>query len=419
MKTKLVRTNLGRFYLILFSVLLSPIIQSQENYIPGYIINLKGDTLYGNIDNQDWVTNPSYIWFKYRNDQNASKYEPKDLIAFKVHLDVYVSAAVRLETSPLRIDEIQDGADLHFINDTVFLQTLVQGSKSLYVYNGIKGKDQFFIKQDTGVELLLYKKYVAYDLSMRNVRELKKYVGQLIVYLSDCPTLFNKINQTSYKRGSLTSLFLKYLEESNQPNDYHKKAEKYTVKFGVVGGIALNTLSFNSSTFAELVYANYKPTYSITPGFFIEFLQPRNQGKWSSYNEFLYAPTHFEGFYEDNLYRVYTKFRFNYIKMTNMIRYRLPLRNIHLFVNGGMSNGYFFGETNYKKSESKIYVDRLEVEKAIESVREFEQGIVFGIGLKYKQFALECRQEYGNGMSLYMGLNSSSGSSKMLVSYSF
>jgi len=362
--------NLRFYSLLLFVMFITQLIQSQENFLPGYIVNLKGDTLYGIIDYQNWISNPKSIRFKTDNDQNANIFEPMDLMAFKVKTDVYVSAKVRLETSPLRIDEIQEGADLHFIDDTVFLQTLVQGSKSLYVYYGIKDKDQFFIKQDSSFELLLYKKYVTFDLSMRNVRELKKYVGQLIVYLSDCPTLFHKINQVSYKRGSLTSLFMKYLEESNQPIDYQKKAEKYMVKSGLVGGIALNTLRFSSSTYAELVHANYEPSTSMTPGFFIEFIQARNQHKWSSYNEFLYAPTHFKGYYEDPLYRYYTVFHLNYLKMTNLVRYQLPLKNIHLFINGGMSNGYFFGEKNYKRSESKIYDDRILIEKAL------DEGIV-------------------------------------------
>lgn len=407
------------FSLLLFVIFSTHFIRSQENFIPGSIVTLKGDTLFGNVDYQSWVSNPATIRFKSDKDEKVLSYGPKELLSFKVNADVYVAAEVRLETSSVRMDELQDGVELHFIKDTVFLQSLFQGTKSLYLYKGIKGKNQFFIKEDTTYELLLYKKYVAYDLSMRNVRELKKYVGQLILYLSDCPSLFNQINQTSYKQTSLVNLFNKYFEKNNQQIDYHKKKETFAVSFGVVGGVAQNTLKFNSLIFAELAYTNYKPTYSINPGLFIEFSHPRSLGKWSSYNELLYAPTHYEGFYEDNLYRVYTEFRFNYLKMTNMIRYQLPLKTIHLFVNCGLSNGYFFGEKNEKRSESKIYDDRIYFEKAIDETKKFEQGLVFGVGLKEKRLSIECRHEFGNGMSSYYGLNSSTGSSKLLVSYAF
>jgi len=104
----------------------------QENYLPGYIINLTGDTLHGFIDYRNWNENPNKIIFKKTLTDNLIKYTPIDIKEFRVHNETYESAIIKVEVSPDKISELQTTDELVFKTDTTFLQALIKGPKCLY-----------------------------------------------------------------------------------------------------------------------------------------------------------------------------------------------------------------------------------------------------------------------------------------------
>jgi len=85
--------------------------------------------------------------------------------------------------------------------DTVFLQTMIQGIKSLYHYKDSDGKDNLYIKQNECFDLLVYKKYLKIYEGASVVLENKKYTGQLTVYLQDCQQILSKIYSTAYQKN--------------------------------------------------------------------------------------------------------------------------------------------------------------------------------------------------------------------------
>jgi hypothetical protein len=138
---------------------------SQENFIPGYIIELEGDTAHGFIDFKNWKINPDHIFFKKNPDTDKTEFSAVQIRGFCVNGEIYESAIVETEISPANKNFLQYDAALYFRTDTVFLQAIFIGPKSLYFYLTRDKKEQFYIKEDSNYTLLIYKRYLIEDQS--------------------------------------------------------------------------------------------------------------------------------------------------------------------------------------------------------------------------------------------------------------
>lgn len=237
------KRTISRLALVFSGILLFQIVHSQEKYLPGYVINLKGDTLSGFIDYRNWKINPGKINFKDRAENKKFTFLPSDIIEFKVKDEVYVSAIINIETSPRSTAELNYDKAMHLQAEAAFLQTFYKGKKSLYHYFNY-GKDYFYIRQDTTFELLLYKKYLFVQgdnpLIKENntiIKENKAYLGQLDNYLHDCPGIEDRLTKTTYKQASMDNLFKYYYETTQSGISFKKNIERISIETGVLGGV--------------------------------------------------------------------------------------------------------------------------------------------------------------------------------------
>ena len=398
---------------------------AQKNYIPGYVIKNNSDTLFGFVDYRNWEANPKQIKFKPNIVDNPISFTPTDITEFKVEGDKYVSGIINTEVSPIQIADLNNNPQINLKVDTTFLQTIISGNKSLFYYRKSDGREYFYIKQDTGFDLLIYKRYLKQDEGKRVITENKRYLGQLTLYLNDCETIYSKLENTNYKKNSLIKLFQYYYKCSSSNISFQKEIDMVHTEIGIMAGISVTSLEFRSYAFPYLVEAGYNPSLNFSSGMFFDLILPRNQGKWSINNEILFSTYKVMGSYEDykneNNYSVTTtEIGYSYLNINNLVRFKYPAGHLFLFLNGGISNGFSISETNYKKKESKFYTsDRVVEDLAINNPRKYEQGFILGTGAKYGKLSLEIRYEKGNGMSQYADLRSSTKSYFFLLGYRF
>lgn len=175
-------------------------------------------------------------------------------------------------------------------------------------------------------------------------------------------------------------------------------------------GISSTSLSFRSSRSFDILNINFPNTYSVVAGVFADFILPRNERKWSIYNELLYShytvSEGFKDFTNENNYRnVEGELGYSYLKVNNMVRFRYPLGSFKVFANGGLSNGYAFKETNNKTTVNKFHnSETIEEGKLLDKTRRYEQGLILGLGAIKGRLSGEFRYERGNGMSDYIYL---------------
>ena len=415
--------NCTRFVFTLALAITSQYAMSQETFQPGYIIRNGGDTLRGVIDYRNWDSNPDKIRFKSISDNTVSTYSPQDIKEFKVADEIYKSAAIRRETTPTETNNLRFEADLNLKRDTVFLQTLVDGNKSLYLHKNIDGRENYYIGKAGDFVLLTYKRYLQVEDGKNMIKENKAYIGELIAYLDDCNTLSEKLATTKYNQKSLSTLFNAYYACSGADVAFEKKAEKMRVDIGVVGGSSITKLSFNGDFYSYLVNGKFDPSVNVAAGMYFDLVIPRNNGKWSIYNELLFAPSKSTGFateYQNANHYVETNstLAYNYIRINNMVRYKLPLGKMHIFFNAGMSNALAISEKNHMTQETYVYDEmRFSEGVALPETRKHEQGWLFGTGLKHNRLSFDLRYEKGNGMSYHYALGSKTNRLYLLFGY--
>ncbi len=68
---------------LLFAVLLLPFFShAQDNYQPGAVVTLKGDTIHGYINFKEWEINPRSISFQASTGVSPVKYSVNDIQYF-------------------------------------------------------------------------------------------------------------------------------------------------------------------------------------------------------------------------------------------------------------------------------------------------------------------------------------------------
>ena len=164
------------FHALLYLVLLLPLgVSAQSNYKPGYVIDLKGDTIKGYIDYQEWDRSPDTIKFKKTLAGGRSLYGANDIKYFDVDgVDQYKSFTVLISNAEVDPNKLEYAKDTTFRTGTVFLRVLQQGSKvAMYSYKD-KTKARYYIgaAPDFTPRELIFQTYLTAITRIRMMRAL-------------------------------------------------------------------------------------------------------------------------------------------------------------------------------------------------------------------------------------------------------
>ena len=398
----------------------------QENFVRGFVVSLQGDTLKGFINYKDWEKNPDAITFKNLNLEVRKRIKPSDIQAFSVGEVQYKSAIVQIEMSDINLNELTKNMELVFKTDTVFLETVIEGKKSLYVFKNGSVRPQFYVKDNNAYQLLIYKKYMAEIEGRNSVKENRTYLHQLLVYLDEMNYIQTKMEKIEYSIYSLRALFLQYYKESKNELVGARKVEKIKVKVGVLAGLSFNSIKFSSYNSPEFTNGIFSKTTSPTAGIFVEFIFPKNQRRWSIENEIVYSSFKTEGksiadYIDEDKFNSYEiKLDYAYLKLINMLRYKIFIGKINIFANAGITTAFAIKDDKSIQKRTKTYVfDFIKADDTYKVNRKFEQGIIAGLGAKYKNSTFEIRNERSGGMSDLLTLATNINRYNFLVSYQF
>lgn len=397
-------------------------VQAQRNFIQGVIVTSQGDSISGLIDYQNWFKNPDEIDFKRIIDGEIISFNSFDLNSFAVDDEVYVSALTDVELSPFRMEGLNGNSALNLESKRVFLQTVINGKKSLYHYKDANGKDHFYIKMDGEYTLLRHKRY----LKNKQIQEIKTYQGQLGYYLTGCTAIESKIKNLKFGKRYFENLFVSYYKCTGDKIDFRKETERIKSSFGLLAGLSVSSVSFESGSFINAVsITDFSSSVNASFGVYMESQFSRQLGKWSLQNELFFSSYELSGQVATYNSATFTTIRYDsrigysYIKLNNMLRYTYRSQRFVLYLNAGISNGMAITETNSQHKEiTLINSTRTEDLEAVPNARKYEQGLLFGIGTRFNKYSIEARIERGNGMWSGSGIKSRSTRLFLLLGYS-
>ena len=222
--------------------------ESGVNYTPGYVIQLNGDTLKGQLLNQ--VSKSAGKKCVFRSERGEDKiFLPGEIQGYRYEGGKYYV------TKEIQKDSLN--------KKTVFLEYLVKGIISMY-YLYDNGEHYYAEKNGVGLmELTESAKITKVD----NVDyvALTQTKGKLIYFMQDCPDVNNEIKNISLDHKSLIKLAKNYHEkvcDSESCIIYGKKNLSMKLQWTVFAGYSKNRYNFGG-----LAHTNLVNNFQIGAGF--------------------------------------------------------------------------------------------------------------------------------------------------------
>jgi hypothetical protein len=237
------------FFALLLSVFFSPAcIYAQQNLKPGYIINLKGDTLKGVINYREWDQTPNTVGFKTASDAAIKKYTLDDINGFGVTGNAYfLKFELPISYDYTEVNKISSRPTDSTAVHTVFLKVVATGNiVNLYSYTDLI-KTRYFLQYNAAnqIEELTYHIYYT-DGTITFPKKVMRFRLQLQSAAQnakmDNPRLSNKIQSARYQEDDLTEI----VQAINKTSEATFTAEKlFKARFFTGASYVRSTLTYD------------------------------------------------------------------------------------------------------------------------------------------------------------------------------
>ncbi|MFI2741867.1 tRNA modification GTPase [Zhouia sp. PK063] len=368
------------FVAVLF---LTVTMRAQTSFKEGYFIDNQGNKTTCLIKDLDWKNNPISFEYKLNTNDDIKQRTIDNTQEFSVlNKSIYQRFTVNIDRSESDFAHLNYNKHPNFSSEKLFLNLLIKGDASLYVYEDGNLRRFFFTMQDNNTATqLVYKRYKA---DSHKIGENVQFKQQLLNKLKCKNFSIQTFEKLKYSNESLTHLFIDYNEckNSNIVN-YEKKnnsdREAYHLK--LKAGIMFSSMQIANSEVQQLrAKFNTKASYRI--GIEGEYILPFNNNKWSIPLEFAYSS------YKNTATESFDTY-------SSVTTYESSVKYNHL--EGMIGLRYYF----FLNDMSRLYLNAQFVySSALNSTITFMNGrhtidldnsnsLAFGAGYKFNKFSIE------------------------------
>ncbi|PKV67055.1 porin family protein [Pontibacter ramchanderi] len=386
------------YFLVTFcaSVMLTVPATAQSDYKPGYVVMPQGDTLRGQVSYRTDLAGKT-IGFKRDNQSATASYTANDLAGYGFPGDR------NYRTRTL------DHADT-LAAEYVFMQELVRGTMSLYVYKGtyfVEKKDN----PDKLHKLYITKEEYVNQYGVTALRDINHHVRVLNTLMLDCFAMLSKVERVKLAEKSLVDLVREYNSCAGDPEGQttFKESKKwFAIRPGFVGGISHTSLEFSAKDerYLHLEHAEFNSNTQPTFGMSLLLYSPRiNQnaslmleGRYGQ-NSFQADPSYrwFDAYYDNEI-----SFDLSAFKLSTAFRYDFAGKTVQPFVNAGIFHNFMqrreYRHTQYFRQTQNSTPTQRNRDNA-DFVTNAQKGFMFGAGsylnINKRRLSLEARYEHG------------------------
>lgn len=396
-------------------------VYGQSNPVPGQIITYNSDTIETSIS----IENPRYspVEIITGSGSGVTVYSPKTIAGFQLNGQWFVSAAIKREISPVKLNDLSNSPELFYVEDTVFLEVIVSGKKMLLRYIDNTGKTGFYIPRDEGYEWLVYKKYFLSNKDKNILSYNNNYIGQLILYLDGCQTINRVLSSTEYNLESLTEAFDYYFGCTDKDVEYIVEEKSFEYEISAMAGLSGTKLGFSGPGNEYLTESSFPWSVRFAGGAGIDLAFPNFLNMWTINNEVLYTSYLTSASYREDINNISynitdTQLGASMIKLNNMFRGHLEVNYATIFLDLGLSNSFLFGFTNYKNLTQVVNNQATgSSSTAIHDLKTHQLGFIIGAGVKVNRISGFLRYELGGQIEKQADLDSKINSFYLMVSY--
>ncbi|HBK89434.1 MAG: hypothetical protein U0289_11555 [Cyclobacteriaceae bacterium] len=249
---------------LLFSILfVACTAVAQENFQPGKVITLSGDTIAGQIDNQLWSFNPTSIRFR-ANAGGIMTYEPKDINGFVLNDAQYRSYSVSYDSSSSKVQYLTAVQIATYKKATLFLKVLMKSRYDLLELMDAGERVHYFMADGSKIEELVNHPFkVERNGAKVGIAQNRIFVRQLQQYVAACKSLV--INENiPYRRKDLQEVIAEFASCSGYqgPSGVLESKAKAKFEFGITGSGGLDKFTKETKSgfgYGGGIFLGYSP----------------------------------------------------------------------------------------------------------------------------------------------------------------
>ena len=216
-------------------------VSGQKSFTKGYIINLQHDTVWGEINDKNWDSNPQNVEFK-GGDGQAKIFNRREIVEFGIVFpaasEVYRTKILDIDKGDYQVKDLKSYPDPRIVRDTVLATLYESGTVNLYYLKDENGRVHFLVeKQDAGIQDLRIERYISDQTLM--TKEI--YKSQLNSLMSDCGGIITKIGETTYDEKGMMKLVL-YYNNCVGKNQYQYKTARDKIVKTIIEYVSTNLI---------------------------------------------------------------------------------------------------------------------------------------------------------------------------------
>lgn len=378
---------------------------AQIKFEPGYYISPQNQKISGFIKNLDWNSNPTTIEFKESLDGETQIKTIHDMKEFGIdQKSKYVKARVEMDRSSEEMSNLSHQKNPEYRQETVFLETLVEGKSTLYSYKETQF-NRFFFQNDGGeITPLIYKRYF-HDVN--KIATNDQFKNQLRAKVN-CNFNNDQFLSLNYSRNSLVNYFQKFNDCNNSSGtNFTEGKTKSDFNFYVKPGVAFTNLEVEN-TGLNNSYVDFGNKTIFKFGVEFEYILPFHKNKWGLFLAPTYKAYKSEGMNEVRQHG--STIEYNSIEMPLGVRHYFILNQTSkIFVHGAVLwDLNMGGEFKFEN-----HADKMDVK----SGNNFMVGLGYNFNSKFSaEFNLYTKRRL---LSDYLEWNSDFSSFGFSVGYNF
>jgi len=335
------RGLLTTFSLLAAASLLGPKAQAQGRFRPGYVVQLSGDTLRGQVQQRGAIRAAAACFFRPAATAEPVEYRPAELRAYGFAGGDQYEARVT--------ERLHRKANVAL--RTLFLNVLVQGKARLYSFRDKDDVNHFYLatSPDSVTELKQVRAAVPSTNQDQIVYETQyPFRTVLAEAFSDCPAVQHLLPTLLLSEGDLRRVVTRYNACAASPTASAPAAvasPRSKASFGIVGGLQNDRVTFEPTS----NFSNGRFTGSARPfgGVFVVLNTPALSHHLSLRLDALYERLRYQDKYVfgQNTETPVTQqiaFDLSYLRLPLQARYSFLRRRVTPYLMAGVSYNYLF-----------------------------------------------------------------------------
>lgn len=375
--------------LLFFGFILTLNCYSQISFEKGYYIHNSDQKTECLIKNNDWKNNPTEFEYKLTENDKAKTINIRTVKEFGVYnSSKYIRKTVNIDKSSENLNNLSNSKKPIFIEEQLFLKSLVEGKANLYLYEDGNLKRYFYNIDESNVEQLIYKSYyMSYESRIGKNNQFRQ---QLWNDLKCSEIEMNDFEKLEYHKKDLIKVFVKYNNCNNSDfTNFEEKQKRDLFNLTLRPRLNSSTLSIQNSQ-SSSSDTDFGNELSFGFGVEAEYILPFNKNKWAV----LIEPT-YQSYKSEKTSdvanipggKLITAVKYSSIEIPISLRYYFFLNdNSKIFLNTSFVIDANLDSTiEFKNAEDTVL-------KTLET--QTNTNFAFGIGYKlYDKYSLEMRYQ--------------------------